>query len=71
MPIIRVSKQVWKLVMLEAIETDESASIVMDRLLAEAIENGGKNSRTAKGGDKKGSSKRDKKYVAGVIGLVE
>jgi len=71
MPIMRVSKQVWKLVMIESIETDVSASVIMDRLLAEVLENARQNGRGTKDRDKKRNHGGDKKYVAGVIGLIE
>lgn len=70
MPIIRCSKKIWKLVMTESIETDVSASVILDRLLAEAIEDGRHNSRTTQNSDKKGSPRRSKKYIAGVKGLI-
>jgi hypothetical protein len=54
-----------------AIKTGEPVSVVVDRLLAEAMSNARKDSRTAKGRNKSRVKDRSTKYVAGIVGLVE
>jgi len=67
MPIVRVSKEVWKLVMLESIETEQSASVIIDRLLAEVVKDAKENARTIQRRDKK----RSDGGVEGVIDLID
>jgi len=69
MPTVRTSKEVWNFVMGLVIKTGEPTSIVMDKLLAEAMKNA-KCART-EGGNKKRDNGGSEEWYLGIEGLTK
>jgi hypothetical protein len=70
MPVVRTSKEVWNFIMSLAVKTGEPVSIVVDKLLAEAMKHD-KDSGGIKNRDKKRSDDGSKTAYLGIDGLSE